>query len=65
MLPEPPRGGTVVEGGVGVEEQGQLGAGHRELRGVVLADETFAVGQLLRREGRAVRRRGAGHRGTP
>jgi hypothetical protein len=65
MLPEPPRGGTVVEGGVGVEEQGQLGTGDRELRGVMLANEPFAVGQLLRGEGRAVRRTRPRHEGTP
>ena len=59
MLPQAPRGGRVVEGRVLVEQQGQPRAGDVELWGAVLADEAFAVCQLLRGKGRAMGRRGA------
>ena len=65
MLAYLPGRGRVIDGGVVVQQQRQLGAGDLELGGAVLADEPLAVRHLLRREGRLVGRGWTGHRAPP
>jgi hypothetical protein len=65
MQVEASSGGHIGERRGFVEEQDQVGALPEVRRGLASAGEASGLGEELVREGRAMKRRGAGHETTP